>query len=30
MNELQRAVQLYPRRLLPQELRDRLGITLDA
>jgi hypothetical protein len=29
MDELQRAVQLYPRRLLRQELRDQLGITLD-
>jgi hypothetical protein len=29
IDELQRAVQLYPRRLLRQELRDQLGITLD-
>jgi hypothetical protein len=29
IDELQRAVQLYPRRLLRQELRDRLSITLD-
>jgi hypothetical protein len=29
IDELQRAVQLYPRRLLRQELRGELGITLD-
>jgi hypothetical protein len=29
IDDLQRAVQLYPRRLLRQELRDQLGITLD-
>ena len=29
IDELQRAVDLYPRRLLRQELRDQLGITLD-
>jgi hypothetical protein len=29
IDELQRAVQLYPRRLLRQELREQLGITLD-
>ena len=29
IDELQQAVQLYPRRLLRQELRDELGITLD-
>ncbi|HEX6425342.1 MAG TPA: hypothetical protein VFZ79_17785 [Acidimicrobiales bacterium] len=29
VDELQRAVQLYPRRQLRQELRDDLGITLD-
>ena len=27
--ELQRAVDLYPRRLLRQELQDQLGITLN-
>jgi hypothetical protein len=29
VDELQRAVQLYPRRLLRQELRDDLGLTLE-
>lgn len=29
LDELQTAVQLYPRRLLRQQLRDDLGITLD-
>jgi hypothetical protein len=29
VDELQRAVQLYPRRQLRQELRDDLGVTLD-
>jgi hypothetical protein len=29
IDELQRAVDLYPRRLLRQELQDQLGITLN-
>lgn len=29
IDEMQRAVQLYPRRVLRQELHDQLGITLD-
>jgi hypothetical protein len=29
IDEVQRAVQLYPRRLLDQELTDQLGLTLD-
>lgn len=30
MDELQRAVSLYPRRQLRQELRERLGVELDG